>query len=321
MVGSAGARPGVVFSSDPTAVAGGLPETGGPPAAPGFLILWLGVSWRRGSRPTRPTTEPGAARWNLAGAVLLTAYPADPENSLRAARAGQSALKCIDQKQEEAAMTAKIHCLITGALESSYRTSVYGAPERHPLVSKEELVPHGYKERSYNADGSFSPGLMVPVPTWLIEGEGKVILIDTGLGDCDEIMSMQNNYGIDYIATKSKDEEIVTALGTKGLTPADIDIVVLTHLHFDHIGNNELFSKARFIVQEDEVPFLISPPPFATFYYREWQHKLTSISDRLYHRRQLQAQQKYRIDQGRGSRRRPDGGHGRHRFGQGLYRI
>jgi glyoxylase-like metal-dependent hydrolase (beta-lactamase superfamily II) len=190
-------------------------------------------------------------------------------------------LKCIDQQQEEAAMTAKIHCLITGALESSYRTSVYGAPEQHPLVSKEELVPYGYRERSYNADGSFSPGLMVPVPTWLIEGEDKNILIDTGLGDCDEIMSMQKSYGIDYIATKDSDEDIVTALGTKGLTPADIDIVVLTHLHFDHIGNNELFSKARFIVQKDEVPFLISPPPFATFYYREWQHKLTSISDRL----------------------------------------
>jgi glyoxylase-like metal-dependent hydrolase (beta-lactamase superfamily II) len=65
------------------------------------------------------------------------------------------------------------------------------------------------------------------------------------------------------------------------LKPEDIDVVALTHLHFDHIGNNELFTKARFVVQKDEVPFLVSPPPFATFYYREWQHKLTSISDRL----------------------------------------
>ncbi len=179
-------------------------------------------------------------------------------------------------------MSAKIHCLITGALESSYRTSVYGAPERHPAATKEELVPYGYKERVYHEDGSVSPGLMVPVPVWLIEGEGKTILIDTGLGDCDEIMALQNNYGIDYIATKNKDEEIVTALGKKGLGPDDIDIVVLTHLHFDHIGNNELFSKARFVVQRDEIQFLVSPPPFATFYYREWQHKLTSVSDRLH---------------------------------------
>lgn len=178
-------------------------------------------------------------------------------------------------------MSVKIHCILTGALESSYSTSVYGAPERHPLVKKEDLLPYSHKERVYAADGSFSPGLMVPVPVWLIEGEDKTILIDTGLGDCDEIMAMQGRYGIDYIATKSKDEEIVAALAQKGLKPEDIDVVALTHLHFDHIGNNELFSKARFVVQKDEVPFLVSPPPFATFYYREWQHKLTSISDRL----------------------------------------
>lgn len=178
-------------------------------------------------------------------------------------------------------MSVRIHCILTGALESSYSTSVYGAPERHPLVKKEDLLPYGHKERVYNADGTVTPGLMVPVPIWLIEGEDKTILIDTGLGDCDKVMAMQGEYGIDYIATKSKDEEIVTALAQKGLTPEDIDVVALTHLHFDHIGNNELFSKARFVVQKDEVPFLVSPPPFATFYYREWQHKLTSISDRL----------------------------------------
>lgn len=178
-------------------------------------------------------------------------------------------------------MTVRIHCILTGALESSYTTSVYGAPERHPLVNKEDLLPYGHKERVYNSDGTITPGLMVPVPIWLIEGEDKTILIDTGLGDCDEVMAMQGQYGIDYIATKSKDEEIVTALAQKGLKPEDIDVVALTHLHFDHIGNNELFTKARFVVQKDEVPFLVSPPPFATFYYREWQHKLTSISDRL----------------------------------------
>ena len=178
-------------------------------------------------------------------------------------------------------MKAKIHCILTGALESSYATSVYGAPERHPSVTKEELLPYGHKERVYLEDGRVEPGLMVPVPIWLIEDEGKRILIDTGLGDCAEIMEMQKSYGIDYVATKSPDQEIETALARRGVKCDDIDVVALTHLHFDHIGNNELFTKSRFIVQRDEVPFLINPPQFATFYYREWQHKLTSIGDRL----------------------------------------
>mgnify|MGYP002621595623 CR=1 FL=1 len=178
-------------------------------------------------------------------------------------------------------MSVRLHNILTGALESSYATSIFNAPEKHPLFKKEDLLPYGHKERKYAEDGSFEPGLMVPVPVWFIEGEDQNILIDTGLGDCEEIMALQGSYGIDYVATKTKEQEIVTALAAKGLKPEDIDVVVLTHLHFDHIGNNELFKNARFIVQKDEVPLLLNPPHFATFYYREWKHKITAISDRL----------------------------------------
>src|SRR5262249_52651080 len=178
-------------------------------------------------------------------------------------------------------MSVRIHNILTGELESSYSTSVFGAPERHPLVKKEELLPYGHKERKYNRDGTFEPGLMVPVPVWFIDGEDSCILIDTGLGNCEEIMQLQYQYGVDYIARKSKEQEIVNGLAAKGLKPEDIDVVVLTHLHFDHIGNTELFQNARFIVQRSEIPMLISPPKFATFYYREWSHKITNISDRL----------------------------------------
>lgn len=178
-------------------------------------------------------------------------------------------------------MSVRVHNILTGELESSYSTSVFGAPERHPLLKKEDLLPYGYKERQYNSDGTFEPGLMVPVPIWFIEGEDSKILIDTGLGDCEEIMRLQYAYGIDYVARKSKEQEILSALAAKGLKPEDINIVILTHLHFDHIGNTELFKNARFIVQKSEISMLISPPRFATFYYREWSHKITNISDRL----------------------------------------
>jgi glyoxylase-like metal-dependent hydrolase (beta-lactamase superfamily II) len=178
-------------------------------------------------------------------------------------------------------MSVRVHNILTGELESSYATSVFGAPERHPLVKKEELLPYGHRERRYNSNGTFEPGLMVPVPIWYIEGEDSKILIDTGLGDCDEIVQLQYKYGIEYAARKSKEQEIMTGLAAKGLKPEDIDVVVLTHLHFDHIGNTELFKNARFIVQACEIPMLISPPRFATFYYRELSHKITGISDRL----------------------------------------
>ena len=178
-------------------------------------------------------------------------------------------------------MSVRVHNILTGELESSYSTSVFGAPERHPLLKKEDLLPYGHKERQYNSDGTFEPGLMVPVPIWFIEGEDSKILIDTGLGDCEEIMRLQYAYGIDYVARKSKEQEILSALAAKGLKPEDINIVILTHLHFDHIGNTDLFKNARFIVQKSEISMLISPPRFATFYYREWSDKIINISDRL----------------------------------------
>jgi glyoxylase-like metal-dependent hydrolase (beta-lactamase superfamily II) len=41
---------------------------------------------------------------------------------------------------------------------------------------------------------------------------------------------------------------ILLALEANGLTPDDINYVVSTHGHSDHIGNNNLFLKAKHIV-------------------------------------------------------------------------
>ncbi|MBX9717997.1 MAG: N-acyl homoserine lactonase family protein [Microbacteriaceae bacterium] len=122
---------------------------------------------------------------------------------------------------------------------------------------------------------------MVPIPVWLIEGAEQRILIDTGLGDVDEIAEMQSRYGVDFVASRAADQDLVAGLARHGLRPEDIDVVVLTHLHFDHVGNNELFTNARFIVQKDEMPQATHPPHFCMFYYPEYAYKVEAIADRL----------------------------------------
>ena len=58
--------------------------------------------------------------------------------------------------------------------------------------------------------------------------DGKNILIESGIGN-DRLTDKQlRNYGVDE---ESKVEECLMDLG---LTPADIDIVLMTHMHFDH---------------------------------------------------------------------------------------
>ncbi|MEQ7871619.1 N-acyl homoserine lactonase family protein [Chromohalobacter salexigens] len=45
-----------------------------------------------------------------------------------------------------------------------------------------------------------------------------------------------------------------------GLRAAEIDNVILTHLHYDHAGNIKPFESAHFYVQEDEWSHINSPP-------------------------------------------------------------
>ena len=88
----------------------------------------------------------------------------------------------------------------------------------------------------------------------LIETAGKRILVDTGMGD-KWAEKERSIYGIDRTRT------LAGSLAALGLTPDDIDIVVNTHLHFDHAGGNTrivdgkpvpAFPKARYVVQMGE---------------------------------------------------------------------
>jgi len=44
---------------------------------------------------------------------------------------------------------------------------------------------------------------------------------------------------------------LLAALHREGLSPQDLDCVVCTHGHADHIGNNNLFPQATFVVSQD----------------------------------------------------------------------
>lgn len=49
------------------------------------------------------------------------------------------------------------------------------------------------------------------------------------------------------------------SLKQAGVLPADIDTIILTHLHFDHCANTDLFPTARFILQQKEWEFAHHP--------------------------------------------------------------
>ncbi|WP_031526153.1 MBL fold metallo-hydrolase [Dyadobacter crusticola] len=70
----------------------------------------------------------------------------------------------------------------------------------------------------------------------LIEDGEKLILVDTGMGDKQDARFF-GHYDLHGDAT------LLGSIRSKGFEPADITDVVLTHLHFDHVGGAVRFSK------------------------------------------------------------------------------
>jgi glyoxylase-like metal-dependent hydrolase (beta-lactamase superfamily II) len=105
----------------------------------------------------------------------------------------------------------------------------------------------------------------------LIETAGKRILVDSGLGDKWDERDRQR-LAIDRSTT------LLSGLRGRGLGPEDIDIVVNTHLHFDHAGGNTreadgqprpTFPKARYVVQLGEWEDATRPHERSRASYRE----------------------------------------------------
>ena len=88
----------------------------------------------------------------------------------------------------------------------------------------------------------------------MIESGGKRVLVDTGMGERWSEKEVRM-YRIDRSTT------LLGGLRARGLGPEDIDVVVNTHLHFDHAGGNTrveggrvvpAFPRARYVVQRGE---------------------------------------------------------------------
>jgi N-acyl homoserine lactone hydrolase len=92
-----------------------------------------------------------------------------------------------------------------------------------------------------------------PLISYYLEGSAHSILVDTGGTPPDGV------HWQPY--TRTENESLDKALYNIGVSPEDIDIVILTHLHWDHASNNHLFANARFIVQQKEYDYLTAPEP------------------------------------------------------------
>ncbi len=84
----------------------------------------------------------------------------------------------------------------------------------------------------------------IPVHGFVIKHpQAGAILVDTGVGYPEELIK----------EWKPVNRRAADVLAEHDLSPADVRIVVNTHLHFDHCGQNAVFKHAPFYIQRSEL--------------------------------------------------------------------
>jgi glyoxylase-like metal-dependent hydrolase (beta-lactamase superfamily II) len=95
----------------------------------------------------------------------------------------------------------------------------------------------------------------------LVRTEKELILVDSGVGN------LPPKYQRFHDVIRTKEEELSHSLHKAGVNPKDVTMVVNTHLHFDHCGNNRMFSNSKFLIQTDEIRYAYFPDRFMRVSY------------------------------------------------------
>ena len=124
-------------------------------------------------------------------------------------------------------------------------------------------IPKVLWERTHPADDRNR--ILMGLNCLLIRTPTENILVDTGLGNAyDEKFAFL--YGVDKSET-----DLLRSLAATGVQAADINKVILTHLHFDHAGGNcfqgesrefkPTFPNAVYYINEGELAYAKEPDP------------------------------------------------------------
>jgi glyoxylase-like metal-dependent hydrolase (beta-lactamase superfamily II) len=100
----------------------------------------------------------------------------------------------------------------------------------------------------------------------LIEHDEGPVLVDTGIGNKED-ERFRDIYGVENVGRHGP-TQLEDALHALGYSPADVRMVINTHLHFDHAGGNTVveggevrlaFPNATYVVQQGELEFASRP--------------------------------------------------------------
>lgn len=123
------------------------------------------------------------------------------------------------------------------------------------------IIPKPLWEKRHPADALNRVDLSLRL--WVIQGEQKVVIVDTGIGDYHD-EKFKKNFDI-----RGEDSPLEQALNKLNLTCDDVTDLVISHLHFDHVGGigvkddqgqwQPAFKNARCHVHQEHLNYAHNP--------------------------------------------------------------
>jgi glyoxylase-like metal-dependent hydrolase (beta-lactamase superfamily II) len=97
-------------------------------------------------------------------------------------------------------------------------------------------------------------GAPMAVLMFLVLGGPAPVVVDTGSPAPDVVLARQG-----VVLVRPPEEDPGAAVEAWGVRPADVKVVIQTHLHWDHCANGALFPDAEIVIQETELRYAVQP--------------------------------------------------------------
>jgi N-acyl homoserine lactone hydrolase len=133
------------------------------------------------------------------------------------------------------------------------------------------------RKHIYFPDADRSETLDMPVSSILLRDPRGNVLFDTGCHPSvvQDAAARWGGLAKLIVPIMGPDDNVIAGLAALGLAPNDIDVVVCSHLHPDHCGCNEFFTKATVMVHARELDAVRAPNAADRGYVAaDWDHPI-----------------------------------------------
>ena len=132
-------------------------------------------------------------------------------------------------------------------------------------LSPQEFFPESTddmwrRNEDWLAPDFYDPGhddCVSAIQTWVLRSEGRTILVDTGVGNHKERPHAPVWHHLDT--------DFLGNLARAGVAPEDVDVVINTHLHIDHVGWNTYLDDGNWISTFPNATYLMPRADFDFF--------------------------------------------------------